>query len=463
MQIFYLLKEMLSRFHFRLNRKTSLALIFIFIGVIVFDSMIVTFSSYSGIEFLSTSNIIIFFTFSIIFIIGSAVLIYSVRSLRKNMQMSANRMGLKYFDWMISSTQIIIYLILVTIILQIIFQDKYSLTLLSAQTYFAHLAPLVFLFVLIYQFVGWFNVKRNKVIMLYGTSFMLVCVNLVISLLYLESYYSISSLPDVTPFPISSYVTNLGGLPLTASLSTISDILSLTSFLLMWIATAILLSQYRRKMGQIKYFILMSIPLIYYVFPFQYYYGDIFSSLLLSSPLAYSIAYVLVFSATKQVGALLFSLAFWTASTLVHDDLIRKLLLLSSIGIAILFGAIELVSLQYHVFPPYGLITEAFLPLGAYLVFVGIFASAGQISRNTELRREFYRTAASQLNLLKNIGVSQMEKELEKNVKFVEKRSKLLETEKEPPLEDEDVKEILREVLEELYSKNKLVDQDSSR
>jgi hypothetical protein len=81
--------------------------------------------------------------------------------------------------------------------------------------------------------------------------------------------------------------------------------------------------------------------------------------------------------------------------------------------VAILFGSIELVSLQYHVFPPYGLITEAFLPLGAYLVFVGIFVSAGQISRNAELRKEF-KSVSSQLALLKAIRVSQMEKELEK-------------------------------------------------
>ena len=38
-----------------------------------------------------------------------------------------------------------------------------------------------------------------------------------------------------------------------------------------------------------------------------------------------------------------------------------------------------------------------------YLVFVGIFASAGQISRNAELRREFYKSASSQLALLKAI------------------------------------------------------------
>ena len=138
--------------------------------------------------------------------------------------------------------------------------------------------------------------------------------------------------------------------------------------------------------------------------------------------MSFSIIYVLIFNATKQVGAVLFSLAFWTASTLVYDDRIRKSLLISSIGMAILFGTFEISPLQYHVYPPYGLITQAFIPLGAYLLFVGIFTSAKNISRDSELRKEFYKSASSQLALLKAIGVSQMEKELEKEVKSVEEK-----------------------------------------
>jgi uncharacterized membrane protein (Fun14 family) len=98
--------------------------------------------------------------------------------------------------------------------------------------------------------------------------------------------------------------------------------------------------------------------------------------------------------------------------------------------------------------------SQAFIPLGAYLLFVGIFTSAKNISRDSELRKEFYKSAASQLALLKVIGVSQMEKELEKNVKSIEKR--LLERTgeshfEEQHLEDENVKEILHDVLNELY------------
>jgi hypothetical protein len=383
----------------------------------------------------------------------------SVPSVRKSMSTHAYKpvppLGLRYFHVIISSTQTLTVAIILIIIFQMLIFNKYSLILLRLQTYLSHISALVFLSFLVFLFAGWLLAsKRNYVIMLYAISFALASANLVVSLVYVDSNLSSAPLPDVKPYPITSYVTNFGGLPFTESLSITFDALSLSSFLLMWIATAIFLSQYRHKMGRIKYFSLMSIPLIYYIFPLQGYFGDILFSLLQSSPVSYSIIYVLIFSATKQVGAVLFSLAFWTASTLVYDNRIRKSLLISSIGMAILFGTFEISPLQYHVYPPYGLITQAFIPLGTYLLFVGIFTSAKNISRDSELRKEFYKSAASQLALLKAIGVSQMEKELEKQVKSIEKR--LLERTDEPHLEEqhleqENVKEILHDVLNELY------------
>ena len=71
-----------------------------------------------------------------------------------------------------------------------------------------------------------------------------------------------------------------------------------------------LLYQYRHKVGRLRYFVFTSIPLIYYLFPLQDYFGNVFSPLVLSSPIAFGAIYVLIFSATKQIGALLFSLAF---------------------------------------------------------------------------------------------------------------------------------------------------------
>ena len=67
------------------------------------------------------------------------------------------------------------------------------------------------------------------------------------------------------------------------------------------------------------------------------------------------------------------------------------------------------------------------------------------------MRKELYKNAASQLTLLKAIGVSQMEKELEAQAESLEKRFKPFETTDEPDLKGEEIKEILHDVLTELY------------
>ncbi|MDX1373912.1 MAG: hypothetical protein R3321_15660, partial [Nitrososphaeraceae archaeon] len=316
--------------------------------------------------------------------------------------------------------------------------------------YFSYLSALVFLSYLIYLFTSWLTKKINYIIILFVIAFSLASVNLIVSLIYIQSYFSFYVLPDVKPYPITSYVVNIPGSPITESLSMLYDILSLSSFLVMWIATAILLSQYRYKMGRIKFFVLLGIPLIYYIFPFQNYFVDQFFTWLFYSPVIFSTIYILIFSATKEVGALLFGLSFWTASSLIKHDQVRRSLLISFIGMVILFCSIEISPLRSHIYPPYGLVTEAFLPLGAYLLLIGIFTSAQYISQDTRLRKEFYKSAASQMNLLKNIGVSQMEKQFEGKIKTLQKSSKF-EKIIEPQLEEERVREILRDVLNELY------------
>jgi hypothetical protein len=453
------MKEGLFRYStLSLSKKNSLVLALTLTMVFVFDSTIVDFSSYSGMSPPIWLNTTIFAIFFLLFVTTSALLLNSARIVISKYAYDSAPLGFDYSHWVIGGIQILTALTILTILFQMLIFDKYSLALLNFQTYLSHVSAAIFLSLLVILFIGWIKSRKNYVILIYIIAFSLSTVNLIVSLLYLESYFSFSALPDVVPHSITAYVINLPGSPLTEFLSATFDALSVVSFLLMWIATAVFLSHYRFKMGRMKYFSLMSIPLIYYVFPFEGYFGDVFLPLLQSSPVSYSIMYLLIFSATKQVGALLFSLVFWTASDLVHDDRIKKSLLLSSIGMVVLFGSFEISPLQYHVYPPYGLMTETFIPLGTYLLLVGIYASARHISRDAELRKEFYKSASNQLKLLKTIGVSQMERELEKQVKYVEKRSGVSEKEtefhkREKLLlnDEENVKQILRDVLNELY------------
>ena len=448
-------EKVISLAAIELTKKNSLIFILIFTTVMAFESTIVDFSSYSGVRIPIWVNVCIFLMFSILFLTSSPILLDYVRKITSRESYQTMPLGLRYLQIIVSIALILTASIILIIIVQMLVLNKYSLILLEAQTFISYLSALIFLSFLVFMFVGWLTSKRNYVIMLYTIAFSLASVNLVVSLIYIESYFSFSMLPDVKPYPITSYIVNLPGSAITEFLSVVFDVLSLSSFLLMWVATAILLGQYRHKMGQIRFYSLMSIPLIYYMFPFQNYFGDVFFILLLSSPVVFSVIYVLIFSATKQVGALLFSLSFWTASSLVHHDRVYKSLLISSIGMMILFSSIEIAPLRSHIYPPYGLITEAFLPLGAYLLLIGIFTSAQHISQDAKLRKEFYKSVESQLSLLKNIGVSQMEKQFEEKIKFLQQRSSVSKTIEEPQLEEEIVKKILHDVLNELYYSKK--------
>ena len=91
------------------------------------------------------------------------------------------------------------------------------------------------------------------------------------------------------------------------------------------------------------------------------------------------------------------------------------------------------------------------MPLGSYLLFTGFYSSARFMSQDVELRKELYKNTQRQLSLLKAIGVTEMEKEIEQMCKNVIKRSTMIEEYKDYYLEIEDAKEIVREVIEEVH------------
>lgn len=85
--------------------------------------------------------------------------------------------------------------------------NKYSLLLLRIQICLGHLSAVAFLSFLVFLFMGWLLAsRRNYVIMLYTISFSLGCTKLLVSLAYLDTYFSNSSLPDVRPYSMTTLI-----------------------------------------------------------------------------------------------------------------------------------------------------------------------------------------------------------------------------------------------------------------
>ena len=130
--------------------------------------------------------------------------------------------------------------------------------------------------------------KSDMILLLYTISFALTAITIMTSLLY--ATYVLSSQPsNIRPLSFHQSLLTLPRSELAILFGPALDLISILSFVSVWFASALLLSTYSRKMGKIRYWTIISIPLIYFLFPFEKTVVDIFRSLAVSSPVLYGI------------------------------------------------------------------------------------------------------------------------------------------------------------------------------
>ena len=455
------------QFKFIITKRRALILILAAISVIIIDSNIVKFIAFSNKEYPSL-NISIFVTLTILFILIITALLGFVNG--KNSEPGLRRgLSIKSNYVIVGLTELSLISIMLLIIYPIINQNSYNTLTLFAVIYTSHIMALFFLMSLVVTLVEWIMTKRDKILSLYVISFAITAIAIITSLLYATYVLSYQE-SNIKSSSIHQSLLDVRQAQLNIYFGPALDFTSILSFVSVWIASALLLRTYSRRIGRIRYWTIISIPLIYFLFPFEKNLIDIFQPFVISSPVLYGIFNATIFSATKQIGALFFSLVFLVASSLVAKYQMRKYLLITGIGVAILFGSIEIDSLLYATYPPFGLVTVSFMPMGSFLVLTGITLSAILLARDKELRGEFYRSATSQLSLLKTIGVTEMENQLIKSYKSMEKQTRPSDTkgsrfEKDnvreilhglvDDLDKDEVREILHDVLTDVYSKSK--------
>ena len=233
---------------------------------------------------------------------------------------------------------------------------------------------------------------------------------------------------------------------------------SVFSFILLWVATVLLLRYYSKKVGTAKYWIIVSAPLFYFLSQFQVLFINLFDSFRLSNPIIFGIIFTLVFSMSRPIGGILFGIAFWIVSRRVGTHAIKDYLIVSAYGVILLFTTNQATNLIVVPYPPFGLVTASLLGLSSYMLLVGIYSSAMSISRDTELRKFIHTVAAKEIKLLDLIGSAQMEQELvTKVISLVQRKAHIMEQETGivTSLSDADMIQYLDDVLVEVRNLKK--------
>jgi hypothetical protein len=344
--------------------------------------------------------------------------------------------------------------ILVFLILQILMTSRYDVVLLTAAITISYVFAVAIIGILCHQFFSWFRLNKNYVVSLYGLSSIMLAVNISVTLWLVNSI--LLTLPgEVMPRVLMVAPSATAVNPM---LNYAYIITTITSFIITWCATIGLLKNYTHKMGKFVYWILLIVPLAYFVSQFLVLSLGLFGPLLISNPIFFGLLFTIIFTLSKPIGGIIFGIGFWLiAKNIQKDNVVRSYLIISAYGFLLLFTSNQAMLLTFTQYPPFGLVTISFVGLSSYLVLVGIYSSAISISQDANLRREIRHLAIKESKLLHSIGLSQVEEEVKRRVLHIARinKNELAEAAVPSALDDEDMNQYLDAVLKEIKMSKK--------
>jgi hypothetical protein len=430
------------------DRKIIFFIVFtIIIVAVVIDTSIVKVYRFIAIPTSLDQDIVTFIVITIVYAIAQYLLLRRVR-----VTAGGNKdFAYKVIHKIVYLIQYILIAFLVFVILQMMIISAYNILIVAAAIAISYILCIVMTGLLALRFFSWFKTTRNSVVLAYTFSAAALSVNAGFTLVYVvNGLLSVSAVVR----PHIGHIT--ASTPYDIILNSGYVIASIVSFTLTWIATILLLRHHSKKIGAVKYWILVTIPLAYFMGQFQPAFLDIFSVYRTSNTVLFNVLYTVIFSLSKPVGGILFGIAFWIVARNVHHTVLRDYLMIAGYGLLLLFTSNQATVLINSPYPPFGMASISFVGLSSYLVFVGVYFSAVSVAQDAELRRSIRRSVERQLGLLDEIGTAEMQNELIKNILTVSAQSEKIaeQTGVISSLEEGDIRDYLTKVIEET-KKNK--------
>jgi hypothetical protein len=415
--------------------------------ILIVDTMINQVADFLVPQITSDFGIASFIVIVILSAIGQYFLLEFIK--RKTSEIRARAIYLKILHYAVTIVQYALLGILAFMLFEILVMSQYPVSILITATVLSYTLNAILMGLFAYRFFAWYISNRYSIAgIFYGLSFVAIAFTSIVAVVE-DSFILQNKDPVVTPqsevfFP--SFES--GGIVILDIIHQIYQYSALISFVLVWIATAILLNSYSQKLGKIKYWIIISLPLVYPLTTFIEFFG-------LYSPSSDSelFFFYLYASLNATAGGILFGIAFKIVSNRVPTGSnARDYLMISAYGFIFLAISSQ-ATLIASSYPPFGFATVTFYGLSAYLVLVGLYSTAISVSHDVELRMSIAKSATEQSNLIRGIATAQMHLELQNRVMAVERkhRETLIENSGvQPSLTEEDMKGYLEQVLSEI-------------
>jgi hypothetical protein len=420
--------------------------IFIFITLLLllyFDSSFVDLSERLDIPEKKDPLLGIFLIFVILFIIINMLLIFTIKNIfLKNYSILGTKIKVIH-------NLIIIYLITISILISILTYEmiilkSYNIYLIYSLLLIVHFAGIIFSIWGTIKFLKWFKSNNDKLLLVYAISFTSFCALITLSFLY--------TMTELQHFPETITSTDLKRIihVISVNLSEIYPFYRISFFITfcsLWTLTAFLLYDYFGKTNRLKFWIILSIPMIFFLIQFFPVTLKLLISLYLLNPALFLPLYTILSTITTFIGASMVSITFWLLIRKIPNKLFRNYLMLVTFGLLLVLTSTQETPFPRFLFPPFGLITILFIGLAIYLFFMGFYSASLHISRDMSLVRNL-ADRIHQYGFFRNIAKSQLEQEIKGIVIKVVQNNEFILSQKEKQHEQELAKEDIEKLFQ---------------
>jgi hypothetical protein len=396
----------------------------------------------------SATTMAVFILISIACLIGQFMILLFLRDRNKEIHTRSNLQFYRTYKVTIA-IQIALSIVLLFVILQLATVSYYFISALIVMIATSYALAVAMLALLAKNFFSWFKTTKNFVILAYGISAATLVIHLGFTLFFAAT--ALLNVPAEVRTAVSRIPFFIPG-SLTFILYSVHNLTSILSFSILWGATVLLLHHYSQKIGRIKYWIIVTLPLVYFLSQFPTLLLNVFNPIIRENPIFFGSLLTFVFTLSKPAGGILFGIAFWTISRGIRRTIpVRDYLMISALGFVLLFSSDQAVVLINVDYPPFGLSTVSFVGLSSFLIFIGIYYSAISLSYDDRVRREIKKFALQESKLLDSIGSAQLEKVIAEKLGAITQIQNSISPNLwvQPSIDEEEIRKYVDDVLRE--------------
>ncbi len=356
----------------------------------------------------------------------------------------------------ILAVQLVMFCLVLATLIEMQYLTKYHTVIIRICVMTGYSFGSIFILLLLVRLSQWWRVRHSLVVLAYILTTGTIILNFSSGIIYLtDELENDPNLIRPLPFPPHMLHVEKGD----GSLKNLYNGSYTLVFVCTWVATVILLRSYSQRLGRVRYWITVILPLVYFLVQYEPYLINRLASYRLEDPLIYNALYVLFINASKPIGGIMFGIGFILISRRLESKAVKEYLVLSGMGFMLMFACNQPDILTTPTYPPYGILGLSALPISSFLIQIGIYSMAVSISQDASLRRGITRSLAGDALLLESLGNSELQQSIKRKVFTTTKRlsNQLPEdTGIESSLDDLDIKRYINEVYDMLKEdKNK--------